>query len=441
MLPLIILHGWSDDSGSFKKLAGWLRQSGFDVVDVYLGDYLSMNDEITLFDLGAAFSRALTEKQIPQTAGSFDVIVHSTGALVAREYQRQVCRGDPTAAPIKHLCMMGPANFGSPLAKLGKSMLGRLIKGWGWDHLGQTGQHILNALELASPYSWELAEADLFDPKFNVMDPANTMTTVLVGTAAYASIFRSTLHENGSDGTVRVSTANLNANYFDLDLADPDKPKLTRRPRNVSNIAFAVFNRDHSTIHEPDTAEQEKIWKETVIRALTIAPSAYASHVKACRATTDKTFADGLKGRHKEWFHQYEHVVFRVRDQFGHPVSDYMVEFYQQDDDPRDKIFRKIHGEILEKVTKNSVDESLRSFLFDITDLVNYLKKDDEADIEMSFSAAHLSSRILFRNPRTGIKVFTTKNQQFLLPNEPVLINVTLYRDQSSEVFRLTPVA
>src|SRR5262245_1498846 len=118
-LPVIILHGWSDTSNSFRNLAGWLQQNGFKVVDIYLGDYLSMNDEITLPDLGAAFGRALTAHNIPQTRFSFDVIVHSTGGLVIREYLRQVCRGDASRTAVKHLCMMAPANFGSPLARLG----------------------------------------------------------------------------------------------------------------------------------------------------------------------------------------------------------------------------------------------------------------------------------------------------------------------------------
>jgi pimeloyl-ACP methyl ester carboxylesterase len=162
MKPIIILHGWSDHSGSFVPLADWLAHRGFNVVSIYLGDYLSMNDEVTLHDLGFAFQRALKDKNIAQTPHSFDVIVHSTGGLVAREYLRQVCQGRPDRTPVEHLLMLAPANFGSPLAKLGKSVLGRMLKGWDWDHLGETGRAILGALELASPYSFQLALDDLF---------------------------------------------------------------------------------------------------------------------------------------------------------------------------------------------------------------------------------------------------------------------------------------
>src|SRR5262249_54716048 len=159
----------------------------------------------TLFDLGAAFQRALSRNGIPTQRHSFDLVVHSTGALVAREYLRQVCvdpsagRRDPSRSPVLHLCMLAPANFGSPLSTLGKSKLGRLFKGWDWNHLFETGQGVLDALELASPYSYQLALDDLFDPSFRIFAPENTFTTVIVGTIPYPDALRSSRHENGSD--------------------------------------------------------------------------------------------------------------------------------------------------------------------------------------------------------------------------------------------------
>jgi pimeloyl-ACP methyl ester carboxylesterase len=422
-------------------LADWLKNNGFNVVDIYLGDYLSMNDEITLFDLGAAFGKALSAQNISQSRFSFDLIVHSTGGLVAREYLRQICRGDARKTPVKRLCMLAPANFGSPLARLGKSVVGRLFKGWDWDHLGQTGEQVLNALELASPYSWALAQADLFDPKFKIFAPSNTMVTVLVGTTAYGDRLRAMVHENGSDGTVRVATANLNAHWLDLDFTDPDRPTLSTRKRNVDEIAFGVFHRDHTTIHDPSVAMQAKEWSETLVNALTIEAKNYAKHVARCRALKEATFEAGMTGRNRDWYHQYQHVIFRLHDQFGQGIPDYIVEFYQEEDDPRDRVFRKIHGEILEKVTANSTDASYRSFLFDTTDLVKYLDSAQGAEIQMSVSAANVSERIRYRNSKLGVSVFNQQDRGFLFPNEPVLVDVTLLRDQSAEVFKLTKSA
>ncbi|HEY3897390.1 MAG TPA: hypothetical protein VGM54_02190 [Chthoniobacter sp.] len=444
-LPLIILHGWSDNSSSFTSLAAWLKGNGFNVIEIYLGDYLSMNDEITLYDLGSAFRRALERNNIPQGRYSFDLVVHSTGGLVALEYLRQVCQGDATKTPIQHLCMLAPANLGSSLAKLGKSVIGRLFKGWSWDHFAQSGQRILDALELASPYSWQLIEDNLFDSGFRVLAPENTITTVMVGTTAYPDALRSSIHENGSDGTVRVSTANLNCHYYEVDFSNPNIPVIRQRQGNYGPVALAVFHRNHTSIHDPAEPTQHDLWARTITDALRTDAAGYDAHFQRCQVIADTTFREGVAGAHPDWYHQYQHVVFRVHDQFGQPIRDYIVEFYQERGDDKDKVFETIHKEILDKVTTNEVDGSYRSFLFDTTDLNAYLDQNPSAEIQMSVSAANLSPRITFRNPNGGVNVFSPSERTLIFPNQPVLIDITLYRDATIEdpnpanvVFKLT---
>lgn len=439
--PVIILHGWSDDSDSFIPLGRWLASNGYQIVDIHLGNYLSMNDELTVFDLGLAFNRALIAKKIPQTPHSFDVIVHSTGGLVIREYLRQVCRGNPTSTPVRHLLMLSPANFGSPLAKVGKSVLARIFKGWDWSHPMQTGKLILDALELASPYSWALAEADLFDSSFNVYDPNNVMVTVFAGTAAYNSAIRRAFHENGSDGTVRASTANLNAHFLKLNFENPERPTLTVVQRNCPNLAFAVFDRDHTAIHDPADSSQSVDWKRLVLQSLSINLGDYAKHVTDCAKLTALTFVSGNtpKNPNADRYHQYQHVAFRVKDQFGQPIDDYVVEFYQENNDATDRVFEKIHSEILEKVTTSSTDGSYRSFLFDTDDLSAYLNKTN-AEVDMSVSVANISERVGYETSDKGVGVFSAANRQYIFPNEPVLVDVIIKREPSPQVFELKPV-
>ena len=433
--PVIILHGWSDTADSFGSLAQFLRERQFSVVDIWLGEYLSMNDEITLYDLGAAFQRALAANKISQERHAFDLVVHSTGGLVAREYLVQQCAGDATRTPVKHLCMLAPANFGSPLAKMGKSLVGRLVKGWDWDHFGQTGTRILDALELGSPYSWTLADQDLFDPKFPVFQPSNTMATVMVGTIGYDNALRASLHENGSDGTVRVATANLNARRFDLVFESTERPVLVERKRSFDEVAFAVFARNHTSIHEPTSADDG--WATTLVCALATEPDSYAAHCTACSAVTAATFgAVPARKINRDWFHEYQHVVTRVHDQFGHPIPDYVLEFYQERGDADDDVFAKLHNEILEKITTNDRDHSYRTFFFDVTDLRAFIDSQG-ARVDMSLSAAHVSERILYRNPKAGVRVFGSKDRTFICPNAPVLVDMQLYRDSTDEVFAL----
>ena len=282
--PIILIHGWSADSDDMDSFRKYLKRNGDQqVYDIFVGDYISMRDEITLFDLGSAMIEAFKRKNIPTRKHSVDVVIHSTGALVVREFLRQFCRNkdgkvNASKTPIKHLLMLAPANFGSPLASKGRSIVGRLFKGWKWDGFLETGTEVLKALDLSSPYSWSLAEDDLFNPDFPVFRPENIMTTVLVGTNKFPRL-KGTLHEDGSDGTVRVATANLNARKFSLEITAPDSMQLKADPGTYGEIACAVLDRDHGSIKGPDGPQSEE-WERLVKKALSVTPAKYGDHVK-----------------------------------------------------------------------------------------------------------------------------------------------------------------
>ena len=449
-LPVLIIHGWSDNSSSFRPLGRFLREHGADVREVFLGDYLSMRDEITLADVGFAMIRALRDRDdISLERHGFDVVVHSTGGLVVREFLRQFCRdadGKPDArrTPVRNLLMLAPANFGSTLAKMGKSMVGRLFKGWKWDGFFETGEALLDALELGSPISTDLARTDLFDPAFPVFDPENTRVTVMVGSNGYGGRLKKLVHENGSDGTVRVAAANLNARRFRVDFADPVWPGLKETPRNCGDLALAVLDRDHGTITK-DLKRQREAWRRVVLDSLSVSADGYPAHVAACDVITRETFRTG-RGRRKremrERFHEYMQVVFRVTDQYGNGIGDYFIEFYQREGDDADAIMEKIHGEILEKVKVNSIDHSYRTFFFDLTDLREELEREETRRIDMSVIAANPSEAVTYRNPpeaeTAGIRVFEPDNERFFLPNRTVLVDLILHRDPGSRVFGIT---
>lgn len=434
--PAVILHGWADGADSFRALARWLKDAGAaPVEEIFLGDYLSMNDEVTLFDLGCAFRRALQRHGVPQTRHGFNLLVHSTGALVAREYLRQVCRDpvsgerSPARSPIAHLVMFAPANFGSPLAPLGKSILGRVFKGWKWDGFGESGRRILDALELASPEGFDLAQDDLFNPGFRVFAPENTCATVLAGTVPYPDALRSSLHENGGDGTVRVSTANLNAGCFHIDFSPgTGVPELRERQLSCEEVALAVLHRNHGSIVDPDDPVQASDWRDVVRGALACGAAGYAAHRERCRAVTERTYAEGLRGPDPHWYHAYQHIAVRVRDQHGAPIDDYMIELYQESDDA-DAVFKTINGAILEKVTRNRAAPNMRSFYLDISDLRDFLAQNPAASVALSISAAHVSRRIKYRNPARGVEIFRPGCHRFLRPNGPLLLDITLPRD------------
>ena len=41
-----ILHGWSDTSKSFHRLRSFLEANGHEVAGIWLGDYVSMDDDV-----------------------------------------------------------------------------------------------------------------------------------------------------------------------------------------------------------------------------------------------------------------------------------------------------------------------------------------------------------------------------------------------------------
>lgn len=83
---LVIIHGWSDSPASFNNLGKMLIADGIvkNVTHIRLGDYISLDDDITLDDLASALDKAWSKEKLSRQARSVDVVVHSTGGLIIR---------------------------------------------------------------------------------------------------------------------------------------------------------------------------------------------------------------------------------------------------------------------------------------------------------------------------------------------------------------------
>ena len=144
---VLIVHGWSDTYESFQTLKQWLVTQGRQSADIFLGNYQSMQDDVTFDNLAAGMQARLEvllkEGKIDADGQnknrlkpfSLDVIVHSTGGPVVRHwlhyYLTQIVTGPDSAklCPIQRLIMLARANFGSRLAAQGKTPLAKLFKG------------------------------------------------------------------------------------------------------------------------------------------------------------------------------------------------------------------------------------------------------------------------------------------------------------------------
>ncbi len=437
---LVIIHGWSDDAKSFNAIAKRLAEVapkgiGKVVAEIYLGDYISLDDQVTFDDLVEAMNEAWTNSGLSTAPHSVDAVVHSAGGLVFRHWLAEYFT--PDTAPIKRLLMLAPANFGSPLAHTGRSIIGRVVKGWNLDRPFETGEKILKGLELASPYSWNLAQRDLFrdDSYYGV---GRILCTVIVGNTGYSGI-AAVANKPGSDGTVRVSTANLNAASLELDLLKP----LAEVPIRVHDqTAFAIADgEDHGSITGSNGGPRNDTTWQLFREALTVTDSNFDAWKARLHEHTD-LIVKAANAR-DEHFHCFQNTVIRVIDSHGEPVNDYMIELYVNDDESEHD--RNLTQIVQEKVI-NSVhvfgdNHSMRSMLIDCTKL-NELMLTNEFQLKLSISAFPDMT-----TSRVGYKTYTDDDIPSLAlgeaelkllfqPNRTVLITLRLKRHQNPEVFQ-----
>ena len=443
---IVILHGWSDTHGSFRRLGRRLVQDGITthVKHIRLGDYVSMDDEVTFDDIAHAMQRAWDREGLPTTPRSVDVVVHSTGGLVARHWMTSFYT--PATNPIHRLLMLAPANFGSPLAHKGRSFIGRVVKGFKSDKLFQTGTQILKGLEIASPFSWNLAMRDRF-----VQDawygPGRVLCTVLVGTDGYSGI-AAAANEEGTDGTVRVATANLNAAVVDFNFAtDPQNPP-TPTVREANGLtAFARIPRDnHSTIALKDSGPNNDSVLAFIKRALTVNDATFPALIADLNTFSEKA---RLAGSMKRFTHGYQDTVVRLQDDMGQFICDYFLEVFSKTPDEKkvdDSLTRTIQEETLSKVHVYGANTAYRSLLFNTTVMNELLTKKNRSlyvsvtampDIRKTRTVGYSTFGFddigsIKLNPARILKMFQA--------DRTVLVDMKIRREQTDSVFRLMPL-
>jgi hypothetical protein len=470
MSQILIIHGWSDTSKSFHPLADFLGTNGFVVTELWLGDYISLDDDVRVADVGKRMGQVVDDMLGKGTlTAPFDVVVHSTGGLVAREWLTTHYSGRASECPMKRLVMLAPANFGSKLAATGKSMLGRIVKGY--NNWFQTGQAMLNDLELGSPYQWELAQRDLLvapgtDPSARFYGKDLVWPFVIVGTHPYTNLIRQIVNEDGSDGTVRACAANLNTQGITIDFrADTVEHAMGvwRSRLDGFSIPLAVLpTRTHGSIIDPnrvDRDNQEDIHETDDERAQLGQFILEALRCKDFDTYTDiqtrwDTFSEATAARHVQgtdsaFYHQYMQANVYVTDEYGQPVNDYFLEFYSNTAKKNDDANVYLHRSVLEDVKVNSQNPACRNLYFDRTDLVEgyYPMVPGSGDplLYTSISAAPPGKNVsYFANLKTGadmdipIHCEGDLTKRWLKRNCTHFVRIIIPRQPGDKVFRLT---
>jgi hypothetical protein len=391
---LLLLHGYSAVGAEFLKWRDALAAKGIAAELINVGNYVTLNNEVTIKDLGEAFDRALRLAVSPLNPNpqdftwEFDAIVHSTGMLVLRQW----LAGDPyeegdshsRIKRLKHLVGLAPATFGSPQAAQGRSWIGALVKGnkaLGPDFLN-AGDKVLLGLELGSEYTWQLSHRDLIcsDPLYG-KGPDTPYVAVFIGNSGYSGL--SALDSPpGSDGTVRWAGCALNTRKISVDLRrhprlrDDEKNIIKDGAGNPARIAIspweddrldvpilAIDGRDHGTIlkdPEPDAVQRVADFFNNVNSTETYADwlSAAQAHSAAALEVMKEKSVSGAAGG-AGW----QQFVLRVRDDHNDGIDDYNLKFFLGD-----TLFADDTPEVNLIANSYSDDESFRCFYVRLSD-------------------------------------------------------------------------
>ena len=195
---VVVIHGWSDNWKSMKKVGNPLKAQG---ANVFYANYDSREDSAVYEDFAEGLHQEMEAKGLLNTAPrSLNFVTHSTGALVLRQWFKQYPQ---QREKVGNVVFLAPTNFGSPLATIGNSLIGKVFKGKhgaGGDNF-EVGKKILHGLELASPYSWQLAEYDLLGPNGSIYSKNGIRASVITGHKAYGGL-RRFVNKPGTDGTI-----------------------------------------------------------------------------------------------------------------------------------------------------------------------------------------------------------------------------------------------
>lgn len=369
--PLLLIHGYSSNGNAFDTLKAMLQKKLNEqhepVIDVNVGNYVSLNNEITIKDIGEGLQRAIEQHETLKDVEEFDAIVHSTGMLVVRSWLANHPMGpgkNPRLKRLKHLMGVAPATWGSPQAHKGRTWLGALVAGektLGPDFLN-AGDLVLYGLELGSSFTWELAHRDLLGPEPYFGRGSDTpFVSVFIGNTPYTGL-SSVANDPGTDGTVRWAGCGLNTRKITLDLTRRDEaPDGTALPPRVTMSDWAtekrldvpmlaVEGKNHGTlVSDPDPGMVERIlsfldvadgdgydawlkeaqaWNAPALAKMKVSPGKDVSGITEEVLAAVRHLLD-IGGAPLDGWQQF---VVHARDEWGDPVTDYMIRVYRMVD-------------------------------------------------------------------------------------------------------------
>ncbi len=491
MKTFVLIHVYSSESPTpdptsianiYGDLPRRLRES-YDVVEVDLSRYITLNDSVSIADIARALNRALLEQHPELLKDGFHVVIHSTGALVIRTWIRLF---SPQPSPIRNLVYLAGANLGSGWASIGQGQVAR----WGrfvFERGAQRGVKVLQALEIGSAPTIDL-HLSFAETGRRMLDDFQVQEFIIIGSQADPGWFTFPIryaHEDGSDGVVRVSSANLNYNHFKIEPNDSAAllPWPAIRTAVQAAAAKASFPEYYSVTSQSFAGKDRplvpagipyrcahsgdkmgivagSIPREQVERMLNLAletpertTAAYQRQVAAFDRETAATYESAKTMQNPGLFNflndprnQYDphaQVIFRLRDQDGLPIPIGSSDIFfvsEQGEKGTIPIQSIIEHTSVSGVSPNVITFYVRAQKFDrrakgwVDQLANV------SDFELEITAIEpdapnqnpLVSYLPLRIPLSGREV-----KNLIQPHRTTIVDVTLLRLPSPDIYQL----
>lgn len=489
MRPIVLIHGYSaesknSDQDAIESIYGSMPQAlrtlygDTSIVEIDLSRYVSLEDGLHLDDISRAFDRALHSREFAHLpANGFDVIIHSTGALVIRNWIRKF---SPRPSPLGNLIYLAGANLGSGWAHIGKGQLakwGRLVFQGG----AERGVRVLNALELGSEETINL-HLYFTDAKNSLDRVYKVREHIIIGSQADAHWYEAPMRyakENGSDGVVRVASSNLNFIYCQLgpttqalaidwqsvnaevennlartgDRSVFYEKKFCSRPGETDRpvLPFAIpYESAHSGDMGVVTGDSCRTQVLNLIeQAIASDDANWRERVAFFENETNVTYAKVLTKQKPSWWpwagdprNQYDkhaQVIFRLRDQDGRPINYFDIFFNSLEVDRKKS---KPFGQLIEDKHVNEKSPNVITFYLRVetfnTDQNVWINQLDQAGVTYLEITATEPETTSIRYVPLRLKLSKTVLNQWIQPHRTTIFDVELLRIPGPEVFIIT---
>jgi len=417
---VFLIHGWSvKETTTYQALHEKLGANGFDLSEIFLGRYVTLDNEVEIRDVSKALHNELIQHLGDEWNQPFHIITHSTGALVARHWMVHHYEGTFTNHnPLKNAVFLAGPQFGSRMAHHGRSMLAFAAM------LGETGKKILNALELGSSFSWQLADSWLNESSWR---DKGVRPYCIAGDKVVNDFFKKRIfpahYEKGSDMVIRVPAANINFKRFHLDARTQEMNEVG----SIDGIAFTALKKyTHSgsehgimnSITRESTPENHLVLK-LILRCLDVqSDSDYDDVVTLMEEETTKT-----RKKRKP----YAQLDFRFRDEDGEPIDDYVFKLGYI------KNGRELASKTVAHTHKNKVDPS------HFTVYINYDELEPKYPYFFEFDSRTDTPLVNYEPDPLRITADVKTVHNIIVENQTTQIDVTLSRTPERNLFIFHP--